>query len=72
MLTLVRFQGGIACGIWTMACKRTINAVKDVVVDVFAAEAVPTPEAPQPVPVPASNEAKSEEKEGPLPSRDEL
>ncbi|KAM0755224.1 hypothetical protein T439DRAFT_322276 [Meredithblackwellia eburnea MCA 4105] len=30
--------GGIACGVWTMACKRTINTIKDAVVDLCAKE----------------------------------
>lgn len=37
--------GGIACGIWTMACKRTIGVVKDLVVDTFVPSPVPVPVA---------------------------
>ncbi|KAL8292142.1 hypothetical protein RQP46_001608 [Phenoliferia psychrophenolica] len=40
--------GGIACGIWTMACKKTLGAVHDIVVDLAGAGKVPPPPTQQP------------------------
>ncbi|KAI5480189.1 protein of CHD5-like protein family [Pseudohyphozyma bogoriensis] len=54
--------GGIACGVWTMACKRVIGQVKSIVVDFVAADPVPPPP-----PAPATMDEKKE-----VPVKDEL
>ncbi|KAM0786689.1 hypothetical protein ACM66B_002134 [Microbotryomycetes sp. NB124-2] len=46
--------GGVACGVWTMACKRTINSAKDIVVDLLAKDSVATAQQ-VPVAVPAES-----------------
>ncbi|KAK4047523.1 GET complex subunit get1 [Microbotryomycetes sp. JL221] len=65
--------GGVACGVWTMACKRTINTAKDIVLELVAPS--PVPEVGQKVPVAEPAETSStrsgaQEKSSPL--RDEL
>ncbi|SCV70363.1 BQ2448_1757 [Microbotryum intermedium] len=50
--------GAVACGVWTMACKRTIGACKDAVVDLTQKEAA----AAQPVPVAVRAQPVSSEK----------
>lgn len=50
--------GGISCGIWTMACKRTIGTVKDIVVEAVGVRE-PVPVAVK-VPVSATSEEASE------------
>ncbi|KAK4049567.1 GET complex subunit get1 [Microbotryomycetes sp. JL201] len=56
--------GGVACGIWTMACKRTINSAKDIVVDLLAKDSTTTTQqAPMAVPAESGRAQETPEKQ---------
>ncbi|KDE03389.1 hypothetical protein MVLG_06107 [Microbotryum lychnidis-dioicae p1A1 Lamole] len=56
--------GAVACGVWTMACKRTIGACKDAIVDLTQKEARVAQPVPVAVPTQPISSDKAESKEG--------
>ncbi|SCZ87526.1 BZ3500_MvSof-1268-A1-R1_Chr2-2g04992 [Microbotryum saponariae] len=56
--------GAVACGVWTMACKRTIGACKDAIVDLTQKEARVAQPVPVAVPAQPVSSEKAESKEG--------